>query len=253
MPFGDVIGHRTLVGLLARSIARESLPPSLIFAGPSGVGKRLTALAVAQTLNCLNLVTAGSGWTDVVSGSTRTAGSDVLPIDACGKCAACTRIVRGVHPDVLLIAPGDSGSIKTDTVRDAIDRSAYRPFGGRRRVVIIDEADALVPQAQNALLKTLEEPTPSSVFILVAARPDMLLPTVLSRCPQLRFRPLSLEEMTAALIARGRTDADARAIAATADGSLGQAMQASAVEFRESRELAQQVLESAARQSDPAA
>src|SRR5262245_31760496 len=127
MPFRDVIGHRTLVSLLARSIARDSLPPSLIFAGPAGVGKRLTALAVAQTLNCLNPIKEPA-------------------LDACGKCAACTRIARGVHPDVLVIEPGDSGSIKIDPVRDAIDRAGYRPFEGRRRVVIVDDADALVPQ-----------------------------------------------------------------------------------------------------------
>src|SRR3954469_8422686 len=244
MPFRDVVGHARLVDLLSRSVAGGTLPTSLLFAGPAGVGKQLTALAVAQALNCTN-TTTGSGL--------RAEGLAGTPFDACGVCAACTRIARRVHPDVLFVTPGDSGAIKIDQVRDVVDRAQYRPFEGRRRVVIIDEADALVAPAQNALLKTLEEPTPSSVFILVAARPDMLLPTVLSRCPQLRFRPLSLEEMTAALIARGRTDADARAIAATADGSLGQAMQASAVEFRESRELAQQVLESAARQSDPAA
>jgi DNA polymerase-3 subunit delta' len=251
MPFGDVIGHRTLVGLLSRSVARDSLPPSLIFAGPSGVGKRLTALAVAQTLNCLNLVTAGSGRTDVVSGATRTAGSDVLPIDACGKCAACTRIVRGVHPDVLLIAPGDSGSIKTDTVRDAIDRSAYRPFEGRRRAVIIDEADALVSQAQNALLKTLEEPPSASIFILVTSKPDALLPTVLSRCPRLRFRRLEPGEVAAALIKQGRSEHEARAVAAAAEGSIAQALEASAGELVESREVAARVLRQVAETTDP--
>ena len=94
-------------------------------------------------------------------------------IDACGVCPACTRIARGVHPDVLVVEPGDTGSIKIDQVRDVIDRAGYRPFEGRRRVVIIDEADALVPQAQNALLKTLEEPPSASVFLLVTARPDV--------------------------------------------------------------------------------
>jgi DNA polymerase-3 subunit delta' len=167
-------------------------------------------------------------------------------------CTACSRIARGVHPDVLVINPNENGNIKIEPVRDAIDRAQYRPFEGRRRVVIIDEADGLVSHAQNALLKTLEEPTPSSVFILVTSMPDMLLPTVLSRCPQLRFRPLSLEEMVKALIARGRTETDARAVAATADGSLGQALQANAVELVESRALAQQVLEKAAAQPDPA-
>src|SRR3954471_4417004 len=200
MAFHDVIGHRTLVSLLARSIARGPLPPSLIFAGPAGVGKRLTALAVAQTLNCLQ--------PDVASGFSRTSTApDADPlIDACGKCAACLRIARGVHPDVLLIEPGDSGSIKIDPIRDAIDRSSYRPFEGRRRAVIIDEADALVPQAQNALLKTLEEPPSASIFILVTAKPDALLPTVLSRCPRLRFRALEPGEVAAALISKGRSE-----------------------------------------------
>jgi DNA polymerase-3 subunit delta' len=239
MPFRDVVGHVRLIDLLSRSVAGGTLPPSLLFAGPAGIGKRLTALAVAQALNCTN-TTKGLGL--------RAEGS----IDACGVCAACSRIVRGVHPDVLFVSPGDSGAIKIDQVRDIVDRSQYRPFEGRRRVVIIDEADALVSQAQNALLKTLEEPTPSSVFILVTSRPDMLLPTVLSRCPQLRFRPLSLEELVKALIARGRTETDARAVAATAAGSLGQALQATAVELVESRALAQKMLETAAAHPDPA-
>ncbi len=239
MPFRDVVGHVRLIDLLSRSVAGGTLPPSLLFAGPAGIGKRLTALAVAQALNCTN-TTKGLGL--------RAEGS----VDACGVCAACSRIARGVHPDVLFVSPGDSGAIKIDQVRDVVDRSQYRPFEGRRRVVIIDEADALVSQAQNALLKTLEEPTPSSVFILVTSRPDMLLPTVLSRCPQLRFRPLSLEELVKALIARGRTETDARAVAATAAGSLGQALQATAVELVESRALAQKMLETAAAQPDPA-
>src|SRR5262245_38238210 len=209
MPFRDVIGHRTLVSLLARSIAHGSLPPSLIFAGPEGVGKRLTALAVAQTLNCLSVRLKPDTTTDASTDSP-------IEIDACGTCAACTRIARGVHPDVLLIEPGDTGSIKIEPIRDAIDRSSYRPFEGRRRVVIIDEADALVGQAQNALLKTLEEPPSASVFILVTSRPDVLLPTVLSRCPRLRFRQLEPAEVAAALIKHGHAEREARAVAAAA-------------------------------------
>src|SRR5206468_478100 len=122
--------------------------------------------------------------------------------------------------DVMLVEPGDGGSIKIEQIRDLVDRAAYRPFEGRCRVVIIDAADALVPAAQNALLKTLEEPPPASIFILVTAQPDRLLPTVRSRCPCLRFGPLSTGDMVAALVGRGRTDTEARAVAATSDGSL---------------------------------
>jgi DNA polymerase-3 subunit delta' len=236
MPFRDVVGHVRLIDLLSRSVAGGTLPPSLLFGGPAGVGKHLTALAVAQALNC--------------TAQQSSVGQSAA--DACGVCAACTRIARGLHPDVLLIAPSENGNIKIEPVREAIDRAQYRPFEGRRRVVIIDEADALVAHAQNALLKTLEEPTPSSVFILVSARPDMLLPTVLSRCPQLRFRQLSADDIAAALMARGHKEAEARAVAATADGSLSQAMQASAEEVVASRDLAQSVLREIAAPTNPA-
>ena len=236
--FSQITGHRRLLALLSRSVDHESLPPSLIFAGPGGVGKRLTALAVAQALNCLEV-------------STVDASGSGVAFDACGTCAVCTRIVRGVHPDVLVVAPGDSGAIKIDQVRDIVDRSVYRPFEGRRRVVIVDEADALVPAAQHALLKTLEEPPPSSVFILVTARPDVLLPTVRSRCPQLRFRALAAADIAAVLVARGHSESEARAVAGTAGGSLGQALEASAGELVNARDVAQRVLAYASVNREP--
>jgi len=233
MPFRDIAGHRRLVGLVARSIRRGTLPPSLILAGPEGVGKRLLAFATAQALNCLNLQTSDAG-----------------EIDACGTCAPCSKIARGVHPDVLLVEPGDSGSIKIDQVRDVIDRAGYRPFEGRRRVVIIDQADALVPQAQNALLKTLEEPPSASLFFLVTARPDALLPTVVSRCPRLRFRPLDADDVAAVLMKQGRSEAEARATAATADGSVGHALAASGQDLLDARSVAVRVLAQAAATDD---
>jgi len=168
--FRDITGHRRLLDLLSRSIARGSLPPSLIFAGAD---TRDVAIAVAQALNCLQPL------------ESRTPKAESR--DACGTCVACQRIARGVHPDVILVEPGDNGSIKIDQVRDVVDRTGYRPFEGQRRVVIVDEAEALMPSAQNALLKTLEEPPASSVFILLAALPDLLLGTVRSRCVQLTF------------------------------------------------------------------
>jgi DNA polymerase-3 subunit delta' len=170
MPFREITGHERQTSLLARSVSRNTLPPSLIFAGPAGTGKRTTAVALSQALNCVEPRIPAPG-----------------TLDACGHCSPCRRIARGFHPDVLSVEPGDTLSIKIEQVREVIDRSAYRPFEGRVRVVIIDEADAMVPAAQNALLKTLEEPPSASIFVLVTARPDLLLPTVQSRCIKLLF------------------------------------------------------------------
>src|SRR5262245_24857002 len=230
MPFRDVIGHRKLVALLSRSIERDTIPPSLIFAGPDGVGKRLVALSTAQALNCLDPRRQKSPTPDGVG------------YDACGVCPACARIERELHPDVVVVKPGDSGSIKVDPIRDIIERVGYRPFEGRRRVVIIDEADALVPQAQNALLKTLEEPPSSSVFILVSARADSLLPTVQSRCPRLRFHRLGPDDVAAALIRSGKKESDAHAIAALANGSIGAALDVDAEALVEARDVALRIL-----------
>jgi DNA polymerase-3 subunit delta' len=179
MPFRDIIGHRRLIELLSRSLAHESLPPSLLFSGPAGSGKRLTAIAVAQALNCVEPRIAGA--------SGINSAEPAIPVDACGQCSACVRVARGVHPDVLIVEPGDSGAIKIEQVRDIVDRTAYRPFEGRRRVVIVDDAHTVMSAAQNALLKTLEEPPSSSMFILVTPLPDLLLPTVRSRLIRLSF------------------------------------------------------------------
>ena len=234
MPFRDIVGHRRLVSLVARSIHRGTLPPSLILAGPEGVGKRLLAISTAQALNCLTPQTA-------VQVQTHT-----LETDACGTCSPCSKIARGVHPDVLVIEPGDTGSIKIDQVRDVIDRAGYRPFEGRRRVVIIDQADGLVAQAQNALLKTLEEPPSASAFLLVTSRPDALLPTVVSRCPRLRFRPLDPNDVASVLIKQGRSEVEARATAASADGSIGHALATSGQDLVDARGVAVRVLAQAA-------
>jgi len=226
MPFRGITGHQPLLELLARAIARGTLPPSLIFAGPAGVGKRMTATALAQALNCERRV-------DYPDASVLDAGP--VGKEACGVCASCKRIARGVHADILVIEPGDSGSIKVDQVREAIDRAAYRPFEGKRRLVVVDEADAMIPEAQNALLKTLEEPPPSSVFVLITSRPDVLLPTVRSRCQRLRFGPLAPADVAAVLMRDHAIDAAAaHAAAAASDGSIGRALESSGDDVNES-------------------
>ena len=235
MPFATIAGHQRLLALLARAIARDTLPPSLLLAGASGIGKHRTAMAVAEALNCL-----------------APRKTSAFETDACGECASCRRIARRVHADVVVLEPGDTGTIKTDSVRDVIDRSNYRPFEGRRRVVIVDEADALMESAQNALLKTLEEPPQASVFILVSSMPDALLPTVRSRCRPLRFGDLTPAEVAAVLVRDHEYDeADAKAAAADAGGSVGRALEASGVDLAEARDAAQRLLQHAARAADP--
>jgi DNA polymerase-3 subunit delta' len=230
MPFRDIVGHRHLLDLVAAAAVRSSLPPSVIFAGPEGVGKRAAALALAQFVNC-----------PTPQGS-----------DACGTCASCTRIARLVHADVLVVEPGDTGVIKVDQVRDVVERTGYRPFEGRRRVVIIDDADAMLSEAQNALLKTLEEPPASSMFVLVTSRPDELLPTVRSRCQRLRFGRLTASDVATVLMrVHGYSAADAHAAASAADGSLGLALESGSDELVEAREAAAEVLRHVAGAVDP--
>jgi DNA polymerase-3 subunit delta' len=231
MPFRDVVGHRHLLDLMAGAVARGSLPPSLIFAGPRGVGKRTAAVALAQLVNC---PAPGPG------------------PDACGACASCSRIARLVHADVLTVEPGDTGVIKVDQIRDAVERTGYRPFEGRRRVVIVDEADAMLSEAQNALLKTLEEPPSTSMFVLVTSSPDELLPTVRSRCQRLRFGRLTAGDIAAVLMqSHEYSPADAYAAASAADGSLGLALEGGSAALVGARDAAHEVLKHVASTSDP--
>ncbi len=196
----------------------------------------MAAVALAQLVNCLAPCGDARGGRRTVAGSAR----------------ACKRIARGVHADVLLIEPGENGAILVDQVRDAIERTAYRPFEGRRRVVIIDGADALNAQAQNALLKTLEEPAASSSFVLVTSRPDVLLPTVRSRCQSLRFGRLAPGDVAAVLVREHQyTEADAHAAAALSDGSIGLAIEGGTEAFVDAREAAAALLERVATSDDP--
>ncbi|HSC26745.1 MAG TPA: DNA polymerase III subunit delta' [Vicinamibacterales bacterium] len=234
MPFREISGHTHLLGLLGAAARRGSLPPSLILSGPEGVGKRTAAVALAQALNCVGAAAGGPPGPD-----------------ACGVCSACSRIARGVHPDVLTVAPGETGAIRVDQVRDVIERTAYRPFEGRRRVTIIDAADRMVDEAQNALLKTLEEPPASSSFILVTSRPDLLLPTVRSRCQRLRFGRLAPGETAAVLMrVHGWAPADAHAAASVSDGSVGAALDGGSDEFAKARDAALRLLQAAAASRD---
>ena len=235
MTLRDIIGHRRLTTLLARAIERESLPPTLLFAGPSGVGKWAVARATAQAVNCLERVSPAGD----------------LAVDACGACRSCDRIARNVHVDVILVEPDDRASIKIDVIRDVLSRTSFRPFEGRRRVVLIREADTLETAAQNSLLKSLEEPPPGTMFIVTTAVPGVLLSTVRSRCMRLRFGRLTSQEVSAALLRDHEySEEAARTAAPLADGSLGQALALIDNDLSMFRELALGLLQHTAGRAD---
>jgi DNA polymerase III subunit delta' len=229
--FSDITGHRSLVRLLSGVVARGAVPPTLLFVGPAGVGKWRMARTVAAAVNCLSPVTS----TD----------PDRV-VDACGECRTCDRISRDVHVDVLALEPDDKASIKIDAVRDLVSRIGFRPFEGRRRFVLLREADTLEPQAQNALLKSLEEPPPATSFILTTAVPGLLLDTVRSRCMRMAFGRLTVSEVAAVLAARGFDEREARAAAALADGSVGQALSLGSADLGIIRETALLLLQQTA-------
>jgi DNA polymerase-3 subunit delta' len=226
--FAGVVGHRRLKSLLQHAVVHERVPQSLLFAGPEGVGKHAVALALAQAINCPDR---------------RSGAGD----DACGRCTTCVRIARGQYPDVTVVHRGEDASIKIRTLRERVlDVAGYRPFEGARRMFIIDDADDLTLEAQDALLKTLEEPPPSTVIVLVTARPDALRPTILSRCRRLRFGALVEDDVVRVLTERhGIGAAQARLLAATSGGSVGRALSAAGGDLGDDRDAALELLAAA--------
>jgi DNA polymerase-3 subunit delta' len=244
MPFRDIVGHDVVRGLLMRAVARGNLPPSLIFAGPAGVGKATTAVALAQLVNC----------EDSRHTPPAAASDPREAVDACGQCASCRRIERAAlayrgardRPAVdclQWLAPDERGSIKIDVVRDLLKRAGFRPFDGRRRLVLVDDAHDLEPEAQQALLKALEEPPSATAFVLVTPQPDALLATVRSRCPLLRFGPLAAAAVADVLVRRhGWAEGEAAAAAAMSGGSVGAALRAREAAGLAARDVAVTVL-----------
>jgi DNA polymerase-3 subunit delta' len=213
-------------------LASDRLPHALLFHGPEGVGKGLVARLFANSLVCAQ------------------------PSDdatACGACPACRKASHGNHPDILVVTrlpkkesrdDGDAGDPEADEVDDGLpaksgelrpfiivqqiralsEHATYAPREARRRVFLIEPADRMHAESQNALLKTLEEPAGQAVIVLVASRPHVLLPTVRSRCFQIGFGGMPPDELARSLAAQGIAPQEARARAALAGGRPGRAI-----------------------------
>ncbi len=203
MRFADVRGHETACAFLRNAVANRRLAHALVFAGPEGIGKRTVALTLGGWLQC-------------------TAGGD----DACGECGACRQVAAGSHPDVLAVTiPAGKKEIGVDRARELKRFTQMRPISGHTKLALVDDAHMLTVAAQNALLKTLEEPPASALLILVTANPDALLPTVRSRCQRVQFAPLAPEVVAALLTSQHGWEPEvARTVAASADGSVGRAL-----------------------------
>ncbi len=192
MALRDIIGQDRAVGILLRTLSRNRIPSAYLFAGESGIGKLFTALNLAKALNCLKpVMRCGlrvASESKIQDPELRTPNSEL--IDACDECISCKKIDAGTHPDFVVIAP-EKGEIRVGEIRAVQDALSFKPFEGKRKVVIIDEADTMNQAAANAFLKTLEEPPDESLLILIAAHPDMLPETIRSRCSRVNFVPLA--------------------------------------------------------------
>lgn len=215
MTWHDILSHADVVEQLRRRFAAGKIYGTFLFVGPAGVGKRTVARRLAQTLLC--------------QAGRRT------DFEPCGTCEDCLLMAAGTHPDLLTVEkPTDKSFIpleaflgeKEHRMQEGLCHDiALRPFRGGRRVAIIDDADYLNAEGANCLLKTLEEPPPKSVMILIGTSPDRQLPTIRSRSQIVRFRPLATDDAIRLIRDLGLAEDDraARRLATMSEGSLERA------------------------------
>jgi DNA polymerase-3 subunit delta' len=203
MSFKNIKGQDRQINILANAIKRGTVSHAYLFTGISGIGKGITAIAMAKALNCK----AENG-------------------DFCGCCISCKKIEHSNHPDIFWIEP-EGDYIKIDQIRRMQERIKYTLYEGKQKVVIIDKVERMNLQSSNCLLKTLEEPPPHTILILLTSTPYQVISTIRSRCQRVMFQPLSVELILELMIEKhgGEESAELELIASLAGGSLGRAMQ----------------------------
>ena len=202
MSFESFVANSLAIGVLKRALESRRIASAYLFHGPDGVGKSLAALNFAKGLVC------------------ERGGAD-----ACGVCSACRRVDSGNHPDVHWYRPvGKMRLVKIDTVRELIAQTGLKAFEAKWKVFVVVEADRMKVEAQNAVLKTLEEPPGQSVLILLSSNPAGLLPTIVSRCQEVCFLPIPSDELESAIVEKwGSEREEAHLVASLACGSMGAA------------------------------
>ncbi len=221
-------------------VRRGRLAHAYLFVGPAGVGKRLFADELAKALLCEGRV---SGEWSVVSGKTPESGTNShstpsthdhspltthhsLRLEACDHCAACKLVDAGTHPDLQTAGrPPDKSEVPVEMVRGLARGLDLKPASGRGRIVIIDDADDLNEESANCFLKTLEEPPPGALLILIGTSAERQLPTIVSRCQVIPFRPLPEGVVAELLTAQDIKDqALVQRLARLSDGSMSLAL-----------------------------
>ncbi|HET9015369.1 MAG TPA: DNA polymerase III subunit delta' [Thermomicrobiaceae bacterium] len=207
-----IVGHALAVDLLSRAVRSGQVAHAYLFSGPEGVGRRTLARVFTQALLC-------------------TASPEIRP---CGECSACRRAARGIHPDVSTVsleiqAAEDARNrkntrISIETIRELRASLALRPLEAAWRVAVVEDVDLLSRDAFDALLKTLEEPPPFVVLILIATETEAVPETVRSRCHPVLLEPLPRDEVRRALEARGVDPAAAAVVASVTRGRFGHAL-----------------------------
>ncbi len=205
------VGHDEQIEMFRRAISRDRLSQGYLFVGPAGIGKRTFAAKLARCLFC-----------------ERCADTE---LEACGECSTCRQMEAGSHPDFFHVGcPEGKRELPISVFLGEEDERgraglcyqlSLSPVAGGRRFAVIDDADAMNEAAANAFLKSLEEPQPGAVLILIAERPDELLPTIRSRCQSVRFSPLAISDVAQLLVSQNAAPdlQAAQAAAALAEGS----------------------------------
>lgn len=205
-----LIGHEKQLNFLKKSFLAGRLPQSLLFWGPSKIGKKTVALELAKIVNCF----------------------DKNPENRpCQTCQSCQYFQKGYHPDLMIVSQNENKNISIDKIKTIQDFLAKKPLLGKSKFVIIDDAERMRQDAQNRLLKTLEEPPKNSFLILITSFPQLILKTILSRCQKIYFSAPSRDEIVNFLKNRNIKSEDIKELIFFSFGRIGEI-----IEFLENKQ-----------------